>query len=159
MSKHIYTTALAAVVLAASSAVSAAPTVTYADTARMSDVPRDEAGRELMEERLLEHLATLASRLPAGQELKVEILDIDLAGEVFPRVAIQNVRVLRGHGDPPRMHLRYTVEQEGRVVSNGERRLVNHGYQSSFNRYSNEMFAHEKQLLDNWFRDEFKIRP
>lgn len=159
MAKHIHLSALAAVVLAVSASVAAAATVTYADTEKMTDVPRDQSDRELMQEQLLEHVNTLSSKLPAGQEMKIDILDIDLAGEVFPRVAIQNVRVTKGRGDPPRIHLRYRIEQDGKVVSDGERKLVNHGYQSAFNRYSNEMFSHEKQLLDDWFRKEFKVRP
>jgi uncharacterized lipoprotein YbaY len=154
MVNRIHHTAIAAIVLAASACASAAATVTYANTEQMTDVPRDQADRELMEQQLGELFNTLSSKLPPGQELKVEILDIDLAGEVFPRVAIQNVRVLKGRGDPPRIHLRYSIEQDGKVLSSGERKLANHGYQTAFNRYSNEMFSHEKQLLDDWFRKE-----
>ena len=158
MAKHLHLAVIAAVVFAVSASASATATVTYADTKQMADVPRDQADRELMEAQLIELFNTFSSKLPAGQELKIEILDIDLAGEVFPRVAIRNVRVLKGLGDPPRIHLRYQIEQAGKVLSSGERKLVNHSYQGSFNRYSNEMFSHEKQMLDDWFRKEFGVR-
>ena len=150
---------LAAVLLAGSAGALAAATVTYVNPGRMTDVPRDKPDREMMESDLLEHLNTLAAKLPAGQELKVEILDIDLAGEVFPRVPIRDVRVFKGRGDWPHMHLRYRIEQNGKVLSSGEQRLSDANYMMGSNRYSDDMFRYEKQMLDDWFRKEIVATP
>jgi hypothetical protein len=160
MNKLTHYAALAVFSLMASASASAAATVTYANPDKMTDVPRDKSDRESMEAELLEHFNKLSGRLPAGQNLKVEILDIDLAGEVFPRVAIQNVRVYKGRADWPHIHLRYRIEQDGKVLSSGERRLTDSSYLMGFNRYSNEIFGHEKQLLDDWFRKDLAaVKP
>jgi hypothetical protein len=92
--------------------------------------------------------------LPAGQVLKVDVLDIDLAGEEFPHVAVQDVRVLKGQADWPRMHLRYSIEQDGKVVASGDSQLSDPGYLMGSNRYSQEAYGYEKQMLDEWFRKE-----
>ncbi len=154
MSKLIQHAILAAAFLAASAHASATATVTYVNPEKMTDVPRHQADLEFMEEDLREYLNTLSAKLPAGQQLQVEILDIDLAGDVFPRVAIRDVRVYRGRADWPRMHLRYNIEQDGKVLSSGERRLSDPNYQMGFSRQDNDMFRYEKQMLDDWFRKE-----
>lgn len=149
--------ALIAIAVAGSAHASAALTLNFADTKNMTDVPRYQADREIMEEQFRELFDTLSSRLPAGQQLKVDIIDVDLAGEVFPRVAIQNVRVMNGRTDPPRIELRYSIEQDGKVLGSGERKLVNYGYQHGFNSDSDEVFSHEKQLIKDWFHKEFRV--
>lgn len=154
MNKLIHYAALAVVSLVALANASAAATVTYVNPDKMTDVPRDQSDRESMEAELLEHFNKLSAKLPAEQVLRVEILDIDLAGEVFPRVAIQNVRVFKGRADWPHIHLRYSIEQNGKVLSSGERNLTDANYMMSFNRYRSEIFGHEKQLLDDWFRKD-----
>lgn len=154
MNKLLSQAALALLCAAASAGASAAASVTYVNPDKMTDVPRNQRDRASMEADLLAHFNTLSARLPAGQDLKVEILDLDLAGDVFPRVAIQNVRVFKGRADFPRIHLRYSIEQDGKVLSSGERRLTDMAYQMGFNRYHNEIYSHEKQLLDDWFRKE-----
>ena len=157
MHKRSYLVAVLATLLVASaSATAGTATVKYVNTERMTDVPRFQGDVESMQAQLLEHFNILASQLPQGQELKVEIIDIDLAGEVFPRVAIQDVRVKRGRADWPHIHLRFSIEQDGKVLSSGERQLTNAHYLSGFNRYDREIYAHEKQLLDDWFRREMR---
>ena len=152
MNKLTYHAALAAALLVASVSASAAATVTYANPDKMTDVPRFQVDREGMESDFQEHFNKLSAKLPAGQELKVEILDIDLAGDVFPRVAVQNIRVLRGRADWPRMHLRYSIEENGKVLRSGEEHLSDSNYQSGFNRYGTDIYKHEKQMIDDWFR-------
>ena len=154
MNKLIHKTALAAAVLVASFSAAATSTVTFADPAKMSDVPRFAVDRENLEWHLREHFENLSKQLPAGQSLTVEVLDIDLAGDVFPRVPVTNVRVMKGRADWPRLHLRYTIEQDGQVVRSGEKQLSDPNYLMGFNRYSQEIFSHEKQMLEDWWRKE-----
>lgn len=154
MNKLIYHAALAAGLALAAAQASAAATVTYADVDKMTDVPRDQSDRAFMEDDLREYINQLSARLPAGQQLTVDILDIDLAGDVFPRVPIHDVRVYRGRADWPRIHLRYTIEQDGKVLSSGERTLADPNYQMSFNRHTNDTYGYEKQLFEDWFRKD-----
>ncbi|MEO7497084.1 MAG: DUF3016 domain-containing protein [Massilia sp.] len=154
MNTTIRQAVLAAALLSVSLIASAAATVTYVNPDKMTDVPRDRADRESMEADFLEHFNTLAARLPAGQDLKIDIIDIDLAGDVFPRVALRNVRVLRGRGDAPRIHLRYRIEQNGNLVSSGERELTDMSYMMHYSTMNRDMYSYEFQLLDDWFRKD-----
>ncbi len=154
MNKLNHYLALAAVLLAASASACATATVTFVNPEKMTDVPRFQSDRVSMEEQFREHFNKLAAELPAGQALKVDILDIDLAGEVFPRVAVQDVRVYKGIGDRPAIHLRYSIEQDGRVLRSGDRKLTDSNYMMSYNNYRNEIYGYEKQMLDDWFRKE-----
>jgi hypothetical protein len=162
MNKPIHQAALAAMLVVAAAAASAAEpadagakaTVNFVNIDKMTDVPRFSADRDNLEYQLRDHLKHLSEKLPAGQELKIEFVDIDLAGDVFPRVAIQNVRVMKGRADWPRLHLRYSVEQDGQVLKSGESKLSDPNYLLHHNRYSNEIFSYEKQMLEDWFRKE-----
>jgi hypothetical protein len=51
------------------------------------------------------------------------------------------------------------VEQGGRVVTSGERRLADPNYMMSVNRYGRDLYSHEKQMLDDWFRKDIQPRP
>ncbi|QBE64575.1 DUF3016 domain-containing protein [Pseudoduganella lutea] len=154
MKKLIRLTGIAVLLLAASGAASAGAKVSYVDTDKMTDVPRFSSDRESMEIHFREHLQRLAEKLPEGQQLNVEFLDIDLAGDQFPRVAVQDVRVLKGRADWPRMHFRYTIEQNGKVIKSGEPKLADPNYLMGTNRWDNEQYSHEKQMLEDWFRKE-----
>ena len=101
-----------------------------------------------------DHLNELASKLPAGQELKVEFIDIDLAGDVFPRVPVRDIRVMKGQADWPRMHLRYSIEQDGKVLRSGDRELSDPNYLMGSRSYNQDLYGHDKQMLDDWFRKE-----
>ena len=154
MNPRICRAALAAALLLPAIGAFAAATVTYVNPEKMTDVPRFPSDRESMEITFREHLDKLSQRLPAGQQLTVESLDIDLAGDVFPRVPVQDIRVLKGRADWPRMHLRYRIEQGGTVLRSGERELADPNYLMNSSRYNSELYQHEKDMLDDWFRKE-----
>lgn len=154
MNPRIRSAALAAGLLLAAAGAIAGAKVTYIHPEKMMDVPRYPSDRESMEITFREHLDKLAERLPAGQQLVVEFLDIDLAGDVFPRVPVQDIRVLKGRADWPRMHLRYRIERDGTVLRSGERELADANYLMHSSRYNGELYQHEKDMLDDWFRKE-----
>ena len=140
--------------LLVSASAFATANVTFVGLDKMTDVPHDFHKREDMQFALREHFNRLSEQLPAGQMLKVDVLDIDLAGEEFPRVSVQEIRVLKGQADWPRMHLRYSIEQDGRPVASGDSEISDPGYLMGSNRYSQEAYGYEKQMLDDWFRKE-----
>ena len=103
----------------------------------------------------------LAGRyLPAGQELKIEVLDIDLAGEFEPwNFDLRDVRVMRDT-TPPRIRLRYRLTEAGRVLKQDEVRLGDLNYLSDPGaRNSSARFAYDKRLLEVWFRKTFAVAP
>lgn len=148
------TAAAIALLLASAAAAAATAEVKYVNTDKMTDVPRHYKDLESMEYNFTQHLQQLSEQLPAGQVLKVEFLDIDLAGDVFPRVPVRDIRVTKGQADWPRIDLRYSIEQDGKVIHSGEAKLSDPNYQQSINRYQQDLYGYEKQMLETWFRKE-----
>lgn len=147
--------ALAAALVCAAGAAFAGPaTVTFANPDNFADMPREASGREQILADLTEHFSALAGKLPAGQELKVEVLDLDLAGRSWPGMwGGRDLRVLEGGADWPHIKLRYTITQDGKVVKSGEETVQNMDYLWRLNRYSSgDSLRYEKQMLDTWFK-------
>jgi hypothetical protein len=112
-----------------------------------------ETGRTTGE--LAEHLKRLAARLPEGQTLKIDVLDIDLAGSVEHRAA-RDIRVLRGRADWPRIELRYELVADGRTLKGGSEHLADMNY--LWNAGAPGMqgnLSHEERMLSRWFDDTF----
>jgi hypothetical protein len=101
-----------------------------------------------------EHLTALARQLPASQVLRVEVLDVDLAGELEWHRS-QEIRVLKGRADWPRITLRWQLEDGGRPVASGEDRLSDMAYLQTGPGADGEAFAYEKRMLARWFAERF----
>ncbi|MET0267428.1 MAG: DUF3016 domain-containing protein [Duganella sp.] len=157
MQRHLRRALITLAGMTASAGAWAAVTVTYIDSEKMTDVPRFATERSAMEIEFREHLEQLGAKLPPEQNLAIEILDIDLAGDVFPKVAIRDVRVMKGMADWPRIKLRYRLEQNGQLLRSGEQELADPNYQMSINSYRNEMYGYEKQMLDDWFKKDLLV--
>ena len=151
---------VAAVLLGAASAASAAASVSYAQPDRFSDVPFTPWEREQILKDLTGHFNKLAARLPAGQELSVEVLDVDLAGQTWPtRWSGRDMRIMTGRADWPSIKLRYAITEGGQVVRSGEDELRNMSYMQGVNRYyGSDALRYEKQMLDQWFRERIAVR-
>lgn len=147
----------AALALLASGAAMAQVKVDFVKPESFTDVPFSTVQREQLLKDLSAHFEQLGKRLPAGQSLKLEVLDVDLAGRMTPvRRATEDIRVMKGGADWPRIVLRYTLEQDGKVLRSGEDKLANMNYQMGINRYSDgEALRYEKQMIDDWFGKEF----
>ena len=138
--------------LLASSAALAEVTVTYVKPEDYSDVPRSVIERERTLKDFSDYFATLNKKLPPGQNLKIEVLDIDLAGRLYPRRAADDIRVMNGGADWPRMHLRYTLEENGQVLRSGDDQISDMNYQWKRSSYfDSDPMRYEKQMLDDWF--------
>jgi hypothetical protein len=128
--------------------------VSYVKPEGFTDVGFATIDRERTLQCLTQHFEALGRRLPDGQTLRVEVLDVNLAGEVWPR-GPSEVRVLRGRADWPRMTLRYTVQDGSRIVKTGEAQLADMNYlhgPQGLQQYGD--LPYEKRMLDNWFREE-----
>ena len=107
---------------------------------------------------LTRHLELLGERhLSTGQKLTIEVLDVDLAGEVRPlRRLQQDVRVLKGGVDWPRIKLRYTLESPGQPTRRDEQTVADMAYLQRISRYPDgESLQYEKRMLDEWFVAQF----
>lgn len=158
---------LAAVVLlgvalpavAAQLAVSFVEPEKYADAGFNSSSPNAKE-REQVQRELEQHLAKLAdAKLAADDSLKIDVLDIDLAGEINPFVGGgREMRIVRD-ATWPRIKLRYALTRGGAVVAQGEERVSDMNFLMTGNRYSSsDRLRYERAMLDDWFDKTFVKR-
>lgn len=149
---------LAAAALSSASAFAGTADVKFTDPDRMSDLATNRSEQSDTMNALSRHIQLLAARLPAGQVLHVEFLDVDLAGS-WHETPRGRVRTMKNRADPPRFHLRYTLEANGQVLRSGEERLTDLDYTNHvFPQRTSTPLYYEKRVLDEWFAREFGPR-
>jgi hypothetical protein len=153
MKTSMSTWALAGLLALAATGASAATTVNYIQPDHFSDVPFTPWERDNVLQQITEHFNKLGKELPPGQDLRIDVLDIDLAGREIPNARNgRDIRIMKGRADWPRMELRYAVEQNGQVIKSGEARIQDMDYQNHLNRYfDSDPLRYEKQMIDDWF--------
>ena len=150
-------TLAAAVPLSAQAAVSVAYEHPERFTDPWLDRDHDARAREAALKGIRQHLESLGQRyLGNGATLRIEVLDVDLAGRFSPLNArAPNVRVMRDT-DWPRITLRYTLMRNGKVVAQGEETVKDMDYKvRAEGRFTNDLLRYEKAMLDDWFRARF----
>jgi len=110
---------------------------------------------------LARHLQNLGLRyLPADQVLRIEVLDVDLAGTVHPSRRGGDLRVVRGKADFPRLHLKYAIEAGGKVQRTGDEWLSDLTYTGGPpSSYRDQPLYYEKRMIDAWFKARFLQGP
>lgn len=155
MHRSFFARALSALALLASTAVMAGGLieVSFKPLDQLTDVGRGrEAERSVQS--LAEHFKSLASRLPDGQTLKVEVLDVNLAGELRPDRRGGEVRVMKGGADWPALDLRWTLSGGGRALASGEDHLADMAYLTHTPRALHDtVLPYETRLIDRWFSE------
>ena len=141
-------------ILAAIAAFAGAPVlagtaeVRFAEPGRYADIGATHGEQVRNLEAIARHFDRLAQRLPANQVLRVEVVDVDLAGTQYAL----KPRVLRNMADIPRLHLRYSVNAGGQVLASGEDHLSRLDYAGGIRSARSEAALYdEKRLLDEWF--------
>lgn len=145
---------LSALTLAAASA-QAAVVVSFPQPERYTDVGGWGYDPQVAIGEIERHLQRLGSRyLSPSDTLRIEVLDIDLAGTIWPAGSARYpVRIIRSPADWPRITLRYTFEPQGRPAESREETLTYNEGLASANK--SESLHHEKRMLDEWFRSRF----
>jgi hypothetical protein len=136
----------------------AAVTVSFIHPENYTDIGRyrDESNPEMKEiEALLKQLGE--RYLPPNQLLKIEVLDVKLAGNLHPsNRSGRDVRILRGKADWPSIKMHYVLQADGRVLLDRQESVADTGYlQHANGHYSGQSLPYEKQMLDDWFRLRF----
>lgn len=155
---HTLGVALGAAVVAASAQAAGLVQVTFIQPEKFADVRdanlrMDDNLKAL--QRVIEQVG--AGYVADGQTLRIEVLEVDLAGEVKPSRRLQDIRVMRGRTDWPRIELRYTLEA-GAASRSGRARIADMAYLERLPRPSSldGSMPYERRMLDEWFRSEFK---
>jgi Protein of unknown function (DUF3016) len=149
--------------LAAPAAMAGTIDVRFDQPGKFSDVGRNAFDRERNLKSLADYLQSLGPQLPDNQALQIEVLDVDLAGEVEPnwRGTGQEVRVLRGRADVPHIRLRYTLQEDGQATKAGEDDLadLNYFFASPLRDRQLSDLPFEKRMLQQWFVHHFTTAP
>lgn len=159
MSKPSMAVALCVLLGAAAPALAGSVEVKFVDAERYADAGNSKWDEPANLKTLATHLQSLGTRyLPADQKLNVEVLDVDLAGEKRWRRG-QELRILRGRADWPRITLRYTLQDAaGNTLRQSEETVSDPAYQQRGAFGEQEPLRYEKQMLDDWFRKSFAPR-
>ncbi|MBV8037552.1 DUF3016 domain-containing protein [Roseateles sp.] len=147
-----------AVMALASAAAQADVQVNFIHPEKFSDIKDNNGFRdmEVLKDIKAHLVGQFEKRLP-GRDVRVDVSDVDLAGEVEPfmRRSGQWVRVMRSV-TPPSIELSYEVREGDKVVQQGKTRLRDLNYQDEFNAYySGDPLRYEKRMIDRWMDREF----
>jgi hypothetical protein len=137
----------------------AATTVTFIKPTEFTDIGFYNRESSTAMNVLEQHFKTLSEQyLAPNQNLKVEVLDVDLAGRIeYGSRSFYDKRILRGTADWPRMRFHYVLETDGKTVSDSQADIADMAYLNRIStRYSNTTYPHEMQMLDDWFKATFR---
>lgn len=125
----------------------------YADIHHGDDFK--ESYREWLFFNLDKHFTKLAEKLPADQHLDIEVLNLDLAGDVH-RGSIDLIRIVENRY-PPRILMRYSLmTKDKQVISSDEVKLRDTAFMTRGSiRAKRSSLGYEKKMLDDWFKDTF----
>ncbi|MFC3814527.1 DUF3016 domain-containing protein [Lysobacter sp. GCM10012299] len=136
--------------------------VRWEDPSKFTDIRysrnRWEAVRGNWVEELAEHVRKSAEkRLPPGQRLDVDIVDIRRAGSYEPWHGpdLDDTRIIRDIY-PPRMTVNFRhTDANGTVLAEGERKLSDTGFMIGASPVTNsDILRYEKSMIDSWLTRE-----
>ena len=135
--------------------------VSWNDPSTFTDIRyshnRWEAERGDWVRQLAQHFRNSAEKnLAAGERLAVTITDIKRAGEYEPWRGpnADDIRIVRDLY-PPRLSFSYTLYgADGRVVDQGERKLVDMAFLMGSQPLNTDPLRYEKRMIDQWTRRE-----
>jgi len=136
-------------------------TVRFIEPERYADVSDRAFNRDEALAVIEGHIRDLADkRLPAAQQLTVEVLDLDLAGEPERRsTRFFDLRVMR-ETTPPSARFRYSLTEGGRVLKEGEVQLRDLSYlRFGASSRSSSALTYDRELWTDWFKETFAPLP
>ncbi len=141
-------------------AFAATSEVTWTDYKKYRDIDAGDENRKHFRERTFKefekYFAELAERLPEGQVLKIDVTDVDLAGDTNV-AGIHRLRVVKDIYFP-RMNFSYQlVNADGSVAKEDTVILKDMSFMMGSNlKYRNKSLGYEKSMLNDWFLETFK---
>lgn len=134
--------------------------IKWTNIEKFADVRADYTGvteyREYIVFNIEKHFKKLASKLPENQTLRVEVQDIDLAGDIKMFDA-RLIRVVK-QGQPPRIAFNYQlIDVNKNIIKGGDENIRNASFMNTISsRLKNSAFGFEKSLLNKWYKKSLK---
>lgn len=134
--------------------------ITWTDYDNYRDIRAGNQSRKSFRERtfnkLEKHFNKLAEKLPEGHVLKIDVTDVDLAGDTLAG-GIDRIRVVKEIYSP-RMNFSYQLinAEKNEIISDKIVLKDMNFMRSSRLKYNNDSLGYEKNMLDGWFSDVFK---
>jgi hypothetical protein len=156
----IFTLALFTIISFHSLAYAATVEVKWTEPDKYTDIREGNDNRAKFRENTFynfeKHFTKLAENLPEGQVLKIEVTNIDLAGDTHAG-GINRYRIIK-EIYPPRMSFSYQlVNEDGSIAKEDTVELKDMGFMTGSRlKYRNEAIGYEKKMLDDWFFKDFK---
>lgn len=101
------------------------------------------------------HFEKLSAKLPEGQNLLVEVTDVDLAGDVN-HGGMRRIRIVKDLYFPRIKFSYQLVDGKKQELSSGTVNLKDMSFMmGSSLRHSNDSLTYEKNMLDEWFSKTF----
>lgn len=152
---RIASAALVSLAFAGGAAFAGTAEVRFVNPDSFSDLGTNKSDEPANMSTLSHYIQQLAQQLPPDQVLRVDVLDVDLAGEVR-QTRNGALRVARDASFPV-IRMRWSLESGGRVLRSGDRRLTDLNYRHHLRdvHYSTTSLYYEKHMLGDWFRTEF----
>lgn len=154
----IFATAL---VLTASQnqAFAASSEVTWTNPNNYRDIQPSNESRKHYRERIFKnfekHFAKLAENLPEQQTLKLDVTDVDLAGDTLAG-GIERLRIIKEIYSP-RMKFSYQLlDKNDNIIKSADVALKDMSFMTGSNlKYRQKSLGYEKKMLDDWFFETF----
>jgi Protein of unknown function (DUF3016) len=134
--------------------------VTWTNPEKYRDVKSGNESKSKFQARIFKefekHFADMASGLPEGYQLKVNVTDVDLAGDVNAG-GIDRIRIISDLYFP-RIKFSYELfDNNSEQIKAGGINLKDMNFLMGSNmRYRNKTLGYEKKMLDNWFDSTFE---
>ena len=129
--------------------------ISFTDTEKFADFGRSQWDRERNQKDFAAMLQEVAAKLPAGQQLSIKVLDINLAGELeWVRRSADELRVMR-NVSWPMIEFEYQLSENGQVLKADKVRLSDMSYlqDSFFSVAQSGTWRYEQRMMDRWFKE------
>lgn len=156
---HIAFTAILTLMVSQNQALAGSSEVTWTNPDDYRDVQPSNETRKHFRERIFKsfekHFAKLAKRLPEQQTLKLDVTDVDLAGDTLAG-GIERLRIVKEIYSP-RMKFSYQlVDKNDNIIKSADVALKDMSFMTGNNlKYRQKSLGYEKKMLDDWFFETF----
>ena len=134
--------------------------VTWKDYEKYRDIYPGNESRKHFRERTFKnfekHFTKLAESLPEGLVLKIEVTNVDLAGDTHVG-GINRLRIIKELYSPQLTFSYQLLAADGAELTSAPVELRDMNFMMRSNlRYRNDSLGYEKQMLDDWCKTAFK---